>query len=156
MRPRTLLVLLIVVAALAAFIRFYERDLPSSEERVKRAKKVLDFKKDQVTRIRLVAGGVGGAGGAAGGGAGGAGGAGGTTVVLERLPPAKAKPAAAKLPAALTATAPEAAALGEWRPPMPPRSTACSTAWPTSRSPAPSTRWCLPRSGSTSRVRWWR
>jgi hypothetical protein len=104
-RPRTLLVLLIVVAALAAFIRFYERDLPSSEERAKQAKKVLDFKKDQVTRVRLVASSAGGAGG----------GAGGTTVVLERLPTAPAKPAAAKLPAALTAAAPEAAALGEWR-----------------------------------------
>lgn len=105
MRPRTLVVLLIVVAALAAFIRFYERDLPSSDERAQRAKKVLDFKKDQVTRVRLATG-----------GAGGAGGAGGNVVVLERLPPAlAAKPAAAKLPAALTATATDSAALGEWR-----------------------------------------
>jgi hypothetical protein len=94
-RPRTLLVLLVIVAALAAFIRFYERDLPSSDERAQRAKKVLDFKKDQVNRMRLVAG--------------------GTTVVLERLPAPSgaANPAATKLPDALSATGP--AALGEWR-----------------------------------------
>jgi hypothetical protein len=110
-RPRTVLVLLIVVAALAAFIRFYERDLPSSDERAQRAKKVLDFKKDQVTRVRLVASAASGAGGA-----GGAGSAGGNTVVLERQPAAPpAKPAAAKLPAALTAPATDSAALGEWR-----------------------------------------
>jgi hypothetical protein len=59
-RPRTLLVLAIVVVALAAFIRFYERDLPSSDERAERAKRVLDIKKDQVTRIRLASGGAGG------------------------------------------------------------------------------------------------
>ncbi|HYL05102.1 MAG TPA: DUF4340 domain-containing protein [Thermoanaerobaculia bacterium] len=104
MRPRTLLVLLIVVAALAAFIRFYERDLPSSDERAQRAKKVLDFKKDQVNRVRLTAA--------------------GTTVVLERQPApgatlgskgpaAAAKPAATKLPEALAGTG--AAALGDWR-----------------------------------------
>jgi len=63
-RPRTLLVLLIVVVALGAFIRFYERDLPSSEERAKQAKKVLDFKKDQVTRVRLLVNGVNGVNGA--------------------------------------------------------------------------------------------
>jgi hypothetical protein len=57
MRPRTLAVLAIVVVALAAFIHFYERDLPSSDERVQRAKHVLDLKKDQVTGIRLSAGG---------------------------------------------------------------------------------------------------
>jgi hypothetical protein len=108
-RPRTLLVLLILVLALGAFIRFYERDLPSSDERAQRAKKVLDFKKDQVTRVRLTTTGTGAAGGA--GSAGGAGG----TVVLERLPAAKtAKAAAAKLPDALAA--PDATAeIGEWR-----------------------------------------
>ena len=103
MRPRTLLVLLIVVVALAAFIRFYERDLPSSDERAQAAKKVLDFKKDQVNRVRLTAA--------------------GTTVVLERQPApgaktpagaaAAAKPAATKLPEALAGTG--AAALGDWR-----------------------------------------
>ncbi|MBV8199757.1 MAG: DUF4340 domain-containing protein [Acidobacteria bacterium] len=98
MRPRTLLVLSIVVVALAAFIRFYERNLPSSDERAQRAKKVLDFKKDQVNRVRLIAG--------------------ATTVMLERLPAPStsagaAKPAAAKLPEALAGPGPSAA--GEWR-----------------------------------------
>jgi hypothetical protein len=102
-RPRTLLVLLIVVVALGAFIRFYERDLPSSEERAKQAKKVLDFKKDQVTRVRLLVSGVNGVGAA-----------GGAAVVLEKLPaPKPAKPAAAKLPEALAN--PAAAELGDWR-----------------------------------------
>ncbi len=110
MRPRTLLVLLILVLALGAFIRFYERDLPSSDERAQRAKKVLDFKKDQVTRVRLTTTGGGAAGAGSAGSAGGAGG----TVVLERLPAAKtAKPAAAKLPDALAA--PDATEIGEWR-----------------------------------------
>jgi hypothetical protein len=107
-RPRTLLVLLIVVVGLAAFIRFYERDLPSSDERAQRAKKVLDFKKDQVNRVRLTAA--------------------GTTVVLERQPApgapgakgkGAAKPAATKLPDALAALAANTAkgpdAPGEWR-----------------------------------------
>jgi len=119
-RPRTLLVLAIVVVALGAFIRFYERDLPSSDERAKQAKKVLDFKKDQVTRVRLVVNGVNGVKGVNGvagasGAAGGAGSADGTTVVLERLRATPAKLVAAKLPAAVTAAASEAAALGEWR-----------------------------------------
>jgi hypothetical protein len=102
-RPRTLLVLLVVVVALGAFIRFYERDLPSSDERAQRAKKVLDFKKDQVTRVRLTFGGAGGTGG--------------TTVVLERLPPPRpAKPAAVKLPEALAApNAADTATPGDWR-----------------------------------------
>jgi uncharacterized protein DUF4340 len=74
MRPRTLLILTIVVVALAAFIHFYERDLPSSDERTQRAKLVLDVKKDQVKRIRLTAD--------------------GQTVVLERhgTPPPKVTP----------------------------------------------------------------
>jgi hypothetical protein len=106
-RPRTLLVLLIVVVALGAFIRFYERDLPSSDERAKQAKKVLDFKKDQVTRVRLAVNGVNGVAGASGA-------ASGTEVVLEKLqPPKPAKPAAAKLSEALANPGPQA--LGEWR-----------------------------------------
>jgi hypothetical protein len=109
-RPRTLLVLAIVVVALGAFIRFYERDLPSSDERAKQAKKVLDFKKDQVTRVRLVVNGVSGVNGVAGA----SGAAGGTAVVLEKVQPLKAaKPAAAKLPEALANPGPQA--LGEWR-----------------------------------------
>ena len=107
MRPRTLLVLAIVVVALGAFIRFYERDLPSSDERAKQAKKVLDFKKDQVTRVRLVVNGVNGLAGARGA-------ASGAAVVLEKVQPLKtAKPAAAKLPEALANPGPQA--LGEWR-----------------------------------------
>jgi Domain of unknown function (DUF4340) len=109
-RPRTLLVLAIVVVALGAFIRFYERDLPSSDERAKQAKKLLDFKKDQVTRVRLVVNSVNGVNGVAGA----SGAVGGTAVVLEKLPPTKpAKPAAAKLSEALAG--PEPQALGEWR-----------------------------------------
>ena len=73
MRPRTLLVLLVLVLGLAAFIRFYERDLPSSDERAKSAKLLLDLKKDQVTRVRLEAE--------------------GHAVVLERRPGPAAKPA---------------------------------------------------------------
>lgn len=77
MRPRTLLVLLIMVVALGAFIRFYEHDQPSTDERAQRAKKVLDLKTDQVTRVRLDAD--------------------GSTVVLERVgapPKTAAKPPA--------------------------------------------------------------
>lgn len=41
MRPRTLLALTIAVLALGAFIFFYEKDLPSTDERAELAKKVL-------------------------------------------------------------------------------------------------------------------
>jgi hypothetical protein len=103
MRPRTLLVLLVAVVALGAFIRFYERDQPSSDERARLAKKVLDFKKDQVTRLRLAAD--------------------GNTVVLERVPPphpgkpAAAAGGAAARPAGTGAAAPPetAAPPAEWR-----------------------------------------
>ena len=40
MRPRTLLILLVLVAGLGSFIYFYERKLPSSDERAEQAKKV--------------------------------------------------------------------------------------------------------------------
>jgi hypothetical protein len=40
MRGRTLLVLLAVVLALGAYIRFYERDLPGSEEREAQARRL--------------------------------------------------------------------------------------------------------------------
>ncbi len=53
MKPRTLLVLLILVLGLGAFIWFYERDLPSSEERVEQAKRVLAVEKDEVTAVRI-------------------------------------------------------------------------------------------------------
>ncbi|HVT16238.1 MAG TPA: DUF4340 domain-containing protein [Thermoanaerobaculia bacterium] len=56
MRPRTLLVLLGLVLACAAFIQFYERKLPSSTERTARAKKVLELDKDQVRGVTIAAG----------------------------------------------------------------------------------------------------
>ena len=53
MRPRTLLALLVLVAGLGAFIWFYERELPSSEERAKLEKRVLQVEKDDVTSVTL-------------------------------------------------------------------------------------------------------
>jgi hypothetical protein len=53
MKPRTLLVLLAVVLALSAFIFFYERKLPSSEERATLGKKVFAFEKDEVTAVTI-------------------------------------------------------------------------------------------------------
>jgi hypothetical protein len=57
MRPRTLLILLALVAGLGAFIWFYERDLPSSEERAAQAKKILAVEKDEVRAVTLESGG---------------------------------------------------------------------------------------------------
>src|SRR5215207_8663371 len=53
MKPRTLLVLLVLVAGLGSFIWFYEREIPSSEERAKLEKKVLQVEKDDVTAVSL-------------------------------------------------------------------------------------------------------
>ena len=53
MRPRTLLILLAIVLGLGTFIWFYERKLPSSEERIELGKKVFDLKKDDVTAVEL-------------------------------------------------------------------------------------------------------
>ncbi len=53
MRPRTLLILLVIVLGLGAFIWFYERELPSSEERTAQAKKVLDLEKEDVTSVSI-------------------------------------------------------------------------------------------------------
>src|SRR5436305_5061126 len=53
MRPRTLLVLLALVAVLGAFIWFYERKLPSSDERAALSKKVLPFKKEEIRGVTL-------------------------------------------------------------------------------------------------------
>jgi hypothetical protein len=53
MKPRTLLILLVVVLGLGAFIGFYERKLPSSEERVTLGKKVLAFDKAEVTAVAI-------------------------------------------------------------------------------------------------------
>ncbi len=52
MRPRTVLVLFVLVAALGAFVWLYERELPGSEERGERAKKLFpDLEADEVTRV---------------------------------------------------------------------------------------------------------
>jgi hypothetical protein len=53
MRPRTLLILLAVVLVLGSFIWFYERRLPSSEERVELGKRVLSLEKDDVTAVTI-------------------------------------------------------------------------------------------------------
>ena len=55
MKPRTLLILLAVVLGLGAFIWFYERELPSSEEREKLEKKVVNVEKDDVTAVTVEA-----------------------------------------------------------------------------------------------------
>ncbi len=51
MRPKTLLVLAALVAVLVAFVWFIERDLPSSQERVAQARKVVDLEPDAVERV---------------------------------------------------------------------------------------------------------
>ncbi len=53
MKPRTVLVLALVVAALAAFLWFVERDLPSSEELAERARKVLPVEADEVRALAV-------------------------------------------------------------------------------------------------------
>ena len=56
MRPRTLAVLFLVVAGLLAFIWFYERELPSSDERVELARRVLRLEAEEVRAVTLVRG----------------------------------------------------------------------------------------------------
>lgn len=51
MRPRTLLILALVVAALAAFIFWIERDLPSTERRAELAKRVVPVEAEEVTAL---------------------------------------------------------------------------------------------------------
>ena len=58
MRPRTLGILLLLVAALAAFAWFVDRDLPGSEEREENAKKVLLFDAEEVAGIVIERSGV--------------------------------------------------------------------------------------------------
>src|ERR1700730_14311682 len=53
MRPRALLVFLSLVVVLGAFIWFYERKLPSSDERANLTKKVLPVKKDDIRGVTL-------------------------------------------------------------------------------------------------------
>ncbi|HET9209918.1 MAG TPA: DUF4340 domain-containing protein [Thermoanaerobaculia bacterium] len=55
MKPRTLLVLLVLVLGLGAFIWFYERKLPSSEERETLGKKVFALEKGDVTAVAIEA-----------------------------------------------------------------------------------------------------
>jgi hypothetical protein len=56
MKPRTLLVLLTLVVVLGAFIWFYERKLPSSDERAELGKKVVSVKKDDIQAVTLETG----------------------------------------------------------------------------------------------------
>ena len=51
MRTRTLWVLLSLVVGLAAFVWFVERDLPGSDERTERAKRVFDVELDEISRV---------------------------------------------------------------------------------------------------------
>ncbi len=53
MRPRTLLILLLVVAGLVAFISLYERELPSSDERAAEAKLLFHFDDEDVTGLEI-------------------------------------------------------------------------------------------------------
>lgn len=54
MKPRTLLVLFVLVAGLGAFVWFYERELPGSDERAERAKQLFpDLDSDAVTGLEL-------------------------------------------------------------------------------------------------------
>ncbi len=53
MRPKTLLILTVVALVLGAFIFFYEQDLPSTDERVELAKKVLRLEGDAVEALLI-------------------------------------------------------------------------------------------------------
>src|SRR4029077_20127898 len=53
MKARTLLILLVLVLGLGAFVWFYERKLPSSEERTALGKKVLELDKADVTAVAI-------------------------------------------------------------------------------------------------------
>ncbi|HKV10745.1 MAG TPA: DUF4340 domain-containing protein, partial [Thermoanaerobaculia bacterium] len=56
MRPKTLLILLVVVLGLGAFIWFYERKLPSSEKRAELEKRVLqEVEKEDITAVTIEA-----------------------------------------------------------------------------------------------------
>lgn len=56
MRPKTLLVLALLALGMGAFIYFVERDLPTTEERAERAKKLLAVEGDEVTAIVIDSG----------------------------------------------------------------------------------------------------
>ena len=52
MKPRTLLVLLALVVGLGAFVWFFEREQPGSEEREKLANRVLGVEREDMVRPR--------------------------------------------------------------------------------------------------------
>ncbi len=58
MRPRSLLILFLVVAGLGAFVWFYERELPSTDERAEQAKKVLPVEAEKITELVIESTGV--------------------------------------------------------------------------------------------------
>ena len=53
MKPKTTLILLTVAAIMFAFIWFKERQLPSTEDRSSRAKRVFDVKSDDLTKLQI-------------------------------------------------------------------------------------------------------
>lgn len=53
MKPRTLLVLLVLVLGLGSYIWFYDREQPSSEERAELEKKAIPLKKEEVTAVSI-------------------------------------------------------------------------------------------------------
>ena len=53
MRPRTLLVLFLLVAGLASFIWFVEGDLPGTDERSELALKLLPFERQKIVRLTI-------------------------------------------------------------------------------------------------------
>ncbi|MCX7824609.1 MAG: DUF4340 domain-containing protein [Verrucomicrobiae bacterium] len=53
MKPKTTLILLAVAAVMFAFIWFKERQLPSTEDRSSRAKRVFDLKSDDLTKLQI-------------------------------------------------------------------------------------------------------
>lgn len=53
MKPRTVAILAVVVAMLAAFVFFFERELPSTDERRERSGKALALEPEEVTALTL-------------------------------------------------------------------------------------------------------
>jgi len=56
MRPRSVLVLLVVAVALLTFIWVYEGELPSSDERAKLGKRLLRVERDEITSVEIIRG----------------------------------------------------------------------------------------------------
>ena len=56
MKPRTLLVLLALVIGIGAFVWFFEREQPGSEEREKLANRVLGVEREDIVGLELQAG----------------------------------------------------------------------------------------------------